>query len=163
VAKSNCQPTTVIHHVLGYVSLFAVRAAKSGMGSFYFHMVFLAEGSTPTLHVLWLLNKFKLGDWWVYKALAFLLLVSFLCLRVLLGPYTLWHMVENWKEWDGDPNKTWLWRLLFGVATVFVIINFYWFGLLCQMATKQKSKSPKGPSSEKAGDAKIQDNKAKSD
>jgi len=134
MAKNRKQPTTLIHHVIGYISLWAVRASNSGLGLFYFMLVFIAEGSTPVLHVLWLLKKLKLSDWWVFSALAWLLLFTFFTYRVVLGPYTLWHMVAYRDGWKGDPNRHWLFGLLFGIAVVFVIINFYWFFLLYKMA-----------------------------
>lgn len=142
LAKNKKQYATILHHLLGYMSLFAVRASGSRLGVFYFMMVFVAEGSTPVLHSLWFMSKLKLKDSGIFKAMGLLLMLLFFTLRVAFGPYTIWHLVSNRDAWTVkkamEPDAGWLFPLLVGVSVVFVSINMYWFALLVRMALKKE-------------------------
>lgn len=144
VSKEKISKTTLLHHIVGYVSLFCTRATGSKLGCFYFMLVFVAEGSTPVLHTLWLLHKLECTAWALYKALAFLLLVLFFALRIVLGPYTIHHLATHQAAWaEEEPHGTWMYRLLLAISIVFVSINYYWFQLLVKMAMPKKSRKKK--------------------
>lgn len=139
--KDTLSKTTLLHHIVGYVSLFATRATGSKLGSFYFMLVFCAEGSTPVLHTLWLLHKLDCTQWALYRVLAAVLLLLFFLLRVVLGPYTIHHLVSHRALWaqEGQDGQ-WLYSLLLAISVVFVSINYYWFYLLVKMALPKRPK-----------------------
>jgi TLC domain len=147
LAKNKKQFSTILHHLLGYVSLYAVRASASRLGVFYFMMVFVAEGSTPVLHTLWFMSKLKLKDTATFKMMGILLMLLFMALRVLFGPFTVWHLASNHDAWRakkaGELDAEWLFPLLICVSVVFVSINMYWFFLLVSMAVKPATKDDK--------------------
>lgn len=155
-AKSKKQYSTLLHHLLGYFSLYSVRASHSKLGIFYFMLVFVAEGSTPLLHMLWFLSKLRLKDSLVFKSLGTLLFIVFFALRIIMGPYTLWHLVAKRAAWDSraEPEGYWLFPSLVVVACSFVLINFYWFALLLRMAAKAGKETPTAASDGAASEKK---------
>jgi hypothetical protein len=97
-------------------------------------MVYIAEGSTPALNISWFLHQLKLKDSLWFKLCVLLLLVKFFCLRVVLGPYLVHHLLTHRDTWGEDADVMFVFNLL--ICVFFMLLNFYWFFLLVSMAMK---------------------------
>ncbi len=101
-------------------------------------MVYIAELSTPFLHLCWLMKQLGITN--VTMGLCGVaLIVSFFFCRVLLSPYLLFHMWSNWQNVDIA-----LFYVNFAVAIFFLLMNYYWFFLLVKLVllpSKKKSKT----------------------
>ena len=97
-------------------------------------IIFLAEGSTPLLNISWLLQKLNMTKTTLFKACAVVLILTFFVLRILLSPYMVIHMLLHQAAW-GENTFELYW---FNVAIVafFMLLNFFWFYKLIQVAMK---------------------------
>jgi len=103
-------------------------------------MVYLAELSTPLLHITWIMNTASISENALFVNLIQALLVSFFVCRVMLGPYMLTHLVRNYT------GRTELYILHTVIVAGFNVLNFYWFILLTTLAMKKlKAASKKVP------------------
>ncbi len=97
-------------------------------------LVYIAEGSTPFLHISWLLHQLKLKDTGGFKLLVAVLLTTFFVCRIILSPYMLWHMITFQERWGEDTFLlfwgNWLIVFLFG------LLNYFWFYKLVSLAVK---------------------------
>lgn len=89
----------IFHHVLGLLSHGYSFYLNSGMSAFYLMMVYLAECSTPFLHLCWLLHHLKHDKAFVFKLCSAMILILFFFFRIVLGPYLLFHMVAYRELW----------------------------------------------------------------
>jgi hypothetical protein len=95
-------------------------------------LVYIAEGSTPFLNITWLLHLLKLTNSKYFLMFAGLLIITFFCFRVVIGPYLVYHMImfrNNWGE-----NTFLLFYFNFPIIVSFAILNFYWFYKLLLIA-----------------------------
>lgn len=107
-------------------------------------ILFLAEGSTPFLHICWLLHNLKRAGTRVFSILFGLLLLNFLLFRVLNLPYiTVRMMMEKNIPQYGNNNGGFLFWLNWVMCAAFTILNFMWFYQLIKVALKP-SKSDEG-------------------
>lgn len=127
----------IFHHVLGLLSHGYSFYLNSGMSAFYLMMVYLAESSTPFLHLGWLLHHLKQDKTIVFKACSGLILVLFFFFRIVLGPYLLFHMVAYRELWV---NQFYLLVTQEVIVVGFVLLNYYWFYKLCRMAVSPKAR-----------------------
>lgn len=125
----------MLHHVLGTITMLTTRMLGCGVASHYVMMIFLAEASTPFLHVAWLLNSMKMNHTVVFQFTVVMLILNFFIFRVLLGPFALYHMwTDQTNLWDGI--EWFYWINLFVVAG-FTLLNFFWFHKLISIALKK--------------------------
>jgi len=141
---------TLAHHVLGLVSHITARATDSGAASFYLMAVYLAEASTPSLNVSWLLLKLGRDQGKAFPLVAGSVLVLFLFFRVILGPYMLYHMYIHQTAWQDEqhPYGEQLLYLNAFIVSAFVVLNNIWFYKLIMLATsssKAKEKQEQQP------------------
>lgn len=102
--------------------------------AFYSMMVYIAEGSTPALHMCWLLHKLNMKKSFLFKVFVAWLLLGFFVCRILVSPYMLWHMSQNMDAWGQDNDL--LFYLNFSIVFLFAVLNFYWFYKLISLAVK---------------------------
>lgn len=97
-------------------------------------LVYIAEGSTPALHLSWLMHTVKLKDTAFFKALVLILLLAFFVCRILLSPFMLWHMITYQDTWvDGRMFLFWgNWAIVLS----FGLLNYFWFYKLIAVAMK---------------------------
>mmetsp|Transcript_36544 Transcript_36544/g.114513 ORF Transcript_36544/g.114513 Transcript_36544/m.114513 type:complete len:242 (-) Transcript_36544:239-964(-) len=134
VAPGKLDVPTLLHHVFGCASLMAAHWQGDGPSSFYLMLIFLAEWSTPLLHLGIIVKEVtkKTPD-----AIFGLFALSFFVCRVLLAPYALWHMFRYRDAWHHD----WLFLVEAGAVTFFLVLNFYWFYKIVQIAAGSGDKN----------------------
>ena len=120
------QPDALSHHILGVISHLSSRLSNNKAAAFYSMLVYIAEGSTPFLNISWLLYLLQLKKTNGFKICAAILILSFFCCRILLGPYMVYHMLYHREEWGIDGRGA----LYIGnttIVSIFAVLNFYWF------------------------------------
>ena len=90
-------------------------------------MIYIAEVSTPFLHLSWLLKQQVDIRRTAFAKLSLTvcgicLLLTFFVGRVLLGPYLFYSMVLNWTT-----GPEYLFLMNCGVVLFFILMNMYWF------------------------------------
>lgn len=134
------QPDALSHHILGVISHLSSRLSNNKAAAFYSMLVYIAEGSTPFLNISWLLYLLQLKKTAAFKLCAILLILSFFCCRILLGPFMVYHMLTNREEW-GDDGRGLLYVGNTAIVSIFAILNFYWFYKLLLVALGSPSSS----------------------
>lgn len=88
-------------------------------------LVYLAEGSTPILHLGWMLNTVGLSDGVGFKVLTLALLVAFFIVRILLSPLLAYTYLApaNRHLYDGRDGVFYF--QLF-IVFAFASLNFFW-------------------------------------
>ena len=129
----------VAHHGVGFLSHVAVRTTNIGVLMFYTMMIFVAEASTPFMHVCWLLHALKRTDSLVFKFLSFCLLFFFFFSRVINSPHIVYSLT-NYIAANGVDNRPILFYSLWGSTIIFTGLNFLWFYMLIRMAFKPSKK-----------------------
>jgi hypothetical protein len=117
------------HHIIGFISHILALIGNNGSAATYSMMVYLAELSTPFLHISWLLKEFGYKQSLLFLLTGMLLVLFFFVFRVLLSPYMLAHMYLHWRKDD----TSMLFQLNLFVVSFFLLINYYWFYLIVQM------------------------------
>jgi hypothetical protein len=131
--RATAQWDTVGHHLMGALSHWPTRVMHCDAAYFYTMLVYLAEASTPFLHICWVMHTFKLNSNPAFLPLCGMLLLTFFVFRILQGSFIVWHLYENGNQgWEGHEFMRYLntFILLF-----FVGLNSFWFVKLVQMAT----------------------------
>ena len=132
---------TIGHHVLGLISHYSSRLSNNGAAGYYSMLVYIAEASTPFLHVSWLMHQMKENTGLSFTIISGLLVVVFFLCRFLLGPYMVYHLIVHKAEWYDDHGA--LYWMNTAIVTLFALLNMYWFYKLVMMAIKPKKKSQK--------------------
>jgi hypothetical protein len=106
-------------------------------------MVYVAEFSTPFLHICWLFKQLNIMN----APMAIcggLLIISFFMCRVALSPFLLGHMWLNWIHTDD-----YMFHVNFIIASFFLVMNYYWFFLLVQVVFFPSSRQSRNKQSKK--------------
>lgn len=114
----------LVHHILGLVSHFGTRYLDSGVSAHYTMLIYLAESSTPFLHICWLLDKLNKTDTVLFKVLCGIVAFFFFFFRILMGPYVTYGLSIPVPEWNGCEHLMWLQVF---IMIGFCMLNFYWF------------------------------------
>ena len=118
---------TMVHHLLGLITHISARLFNSGPASFYYMMVYIAEGSTLPLHVVWFMHALDLKDYPSFKIVCFIVLASYAVLRIMWGPYMLYHLATNYEMWQSNEIDSFLLYPNSIILFLFNLINFFWF------------------------------------
>lgn len=120
------------HHLMGILSEGLTLCL--GVGAYCTIVVHLAEGSTPLLHVSWLLLKRGQQKTTGFVATGVLLVASFCVLRVILPALLLGgHMATPaGRALWGDYSAVYWLQL--AVVVVFWLLNVFWFVKLLRVA-----------------------------
>ena len=130
-------PAFLAHHLLG---LAAHGLAKShSVLRTVTPFVYLAEISTPFLHVSWMLKTMDRGDSKLFLANGIVGAVSYLLFRILLPPYTLYSF-RNPDAWTREPGGKSVHAAFLCCQVAFIGLNLMWFKKLVKMATKATSR-----------------------
>lgn len=137
---------TLAHHILGGISLLTAKYYLCQECMRLHMVIFLAEVSTPFLHLGWLLYNlgFDTSNSAFVGVLYGLVMVLFLVFRVILGPFLFWQVFSSKELRDEFPV---LYYLNVVVVGCFVLLNMYWFFLLLRKAFPKKGKVAKGKAS----------------
>ena len=115
----------LVHHVLGLVSHLCTLYFNSGISAHYTMVVYLAETSTPFLHLCWILEKLNKSDTVLFKMLCGIIIVLFTFFRIIMGPVSIYYCffihLEKWNE------HLYLMVLQMIIMIGFCALNFYWF------------------------------------
>lgn len=128
---------TLAHHILGGFSL--VSARYYGCTDCYAlqMVIFLAESSTPFLHIGWLLFKlqFTPENSTVFVFTYIIVMVLFFVFRVCLGPALTYYTFQNKGMRE---NFFYLYCLNCAVVLTFTLLQFQWFYMLANINSKKK-------------------------
>ena len=127
---------TMMHHILGLAVHLLTRYYDSGASMFYLMVVYLAELSTPLLHLTWLFFQLGRNTTLAFYFLQTLLLFVFLFCRVILGAIMFGHMLLYKRFWG---HQVLLYYFCSVVCIIFVVMNLKWFRSLLSLAFKSKS------------------------
>ena len=129
--------TTLLHHFLGIVSLSCSIYYSCDI-CFRLHMIiFVAESSTPFLHISWLMHQLKTSETIIFKCTFLTLIIFFFFSRIILGPYLL--IITAYSK-EFKHTYPLLYYLNIFIVASFVFLNFYWFYLLIRLSLTPKSK-----------------------
>jgi hypothetical protein len=145
--STNMETDVMVHHVMGLITHFVARYLDSGMSAYFFNLVYLAEASTPIVHLSWLLYHLKATDTVLFKFSVASLLLVFFCCRVLLCPYMDHQLYVSYYEtapegllWKGQEA---MFYLNVVIMFFFTLLNYYWFYKLVGTAMKAMKKGAK--------------------
>jgi hypothetical protein len=116
----------LFHHIAGLLSHWHTLQTNDVASGWYTMMVYLAEGSTPILHMAWMMNTVGLADSLAFKLLTLALLVAFFVVRILVSPLLAYTYLApaNRHLYDGRDGV-----FYFQLCIVFAFagLNFFWF------------------------------------
>ena len=136
--NDNISMQMFVHHITGLISMYNIRLYDSVPGFHYIMIVFLAEISTPFLHMSWILYHFNMTNVWYYKPIGYTLILTFFVFRILLSPYLLYKLINERHVWNNSISYMFEVNLL--ISVLFIILNYLWFTKLIKMAfTKTKT------------------------
>ena len=139
---SDFDSLTLAHHILGGFSLVSSRYYDCNECYALQMVIFLAESSTPFLHIGWLFYKLKYSpeNSNVFVCTYVVLMVLFFLFRVCLGPALTYYTFQN----EGMRNNFFnLYCLNCIVVTIFTLLQFKWFYMLMNINSNSKKKSKK--------------------
>ncbi len=120
---------TMLHHVLGLVTHLSARLLGSQIAGVYYMMVYVAELSTPFLHLCWGMYVMGFKEHFSFKIVCFIVLGTYFFARILWGPWMLHHCYKYRDSWASDADQyLYLPNLL--ILLIFVLLNFVWFKAL---------------------------------
>ena len=129
----------LLHHLMGLVTHAWILRVNSGIAARLMTVIYGADMSTPFLNLSWIMHHFGLSNNKVFTVVTGLVFISFLY-RLTIGPYVLYCLIVRHKKWTYFP---YLYSALCGVASVFSLLNFYWFYKLYQRAANHHKKLAK--------------------
>lgn len=103
-------------------------------------IVFLAEASTPFLHLSWALHKMNYSSSVYFLICAATLLLLFFVFRVLLSAGMLFHLTVHRAEWGSGLVNQSIFAVNYVVVALFALLNYYWFYKLLVMAIGRRKK-----------------------
>ena len=133
---------TLGHHILGGFSLVSARYYGCRQCYALQMVIFLAESSTPFLHVGWLFYKLKYTseNSKVFVGIYVILMILFFVFRVCLGPVLTYYTVLNYGMRDEHFH---LYCLNCAVVLIFTLLQFKWFFTLVNINNKTKKTKSK--------------------
>lgn len=143
----------LLHHVMGLVTHGMIVDLDSGIAGRLMLVIYGAEVSTPFLNSSWILNHFDLSSNVFFKVVTGAVFVTFLY-RLFIGPYVVYCLVSRVNHWSKFPL---LFNILCVVASVFSLLNFFWFYKLYQRAVRHSQKLKKKPSLKSSTDESSSD------
>ena len=74
-------------------------------------------------------------------AVAVMLILNFAVFRVILSPFTMYHLLQGRDAWNyrNDETSILYWSSVF-IIGFFYLLNYYWFILLIKLASKAITK-----------------------
>jgi hypothetical protein len=117
-----------LHHVLGAISFILINL--TGRGGLWMMWIMLAEGSTPFLHIGWLLHKVGNDGPW-FQLNGYTLVLTFTLLRAISPALILNSMIAHRALFAGHET---LFYILLAITSVFAILNWVWWVKLLKMA-----------------------------
>lgn len=127
----------VLHHVAGLVAhgLAPVHAVLRTVAAY----VYLAEVSTPFLHLSWMLDKAKRSGGPLFLANGILGALAYVVFRIALSPLILlWY--RDPAPWRAEPGGEGVHTAFIGCMVVFIGLNFFWFRKLVTMIASKLGK-----------------------
>jgi TLC domain len=131
--KSNVE--TMVHHVLGGLSLVSAWYYDC-FEVFRLHMlVFLAECTTPFLHLSWLLIKTSMEGSMLFKLTSYTLVGLFFFFRFIMSPILLYKTISlTWNAYENQNPYFGMYAFNIFVVGSFTLLQFVWFHRLVMMA-----------------------------
>lgn len=115
----------LFHHVAGLMSHVHTIAVDDEPSAFYTMMVYLAESSTPFLHMGWFLKTLSLDGSPLFMLNAVMILLTYIVTRVGLSPLLLYTFLHpnNHHHYDGRP---YVWGFQAFICVAFMTLNYMW-------------------------------------
>lgn len=121
---------TLLHHIMGLATHLTARILGSTATCNYFMMIYIAELSTPFLHLCWAMYAMGFKETPMFKVVCVIVLISYFFVRTLWGPFMLWHCYSNGENWAKNPIDYMLYIPNCVVLVIFVLLNWMWFRAL---------------------------------
>lgn len=137
----------LLHHFMGIITHGMIFQFNSGIAARLMLVIYGAEVSTPFLNLSWILNHFNMSDGDLFKAVSSCLFCMF-SYRLTIGPFVLYCLISRAPHWSSFPL---LFNVLCVVASVFSLLNFFWYYKLYQRAMKHSRKLKKEQAVGKTG------------
>ena len=117
-------------------------------GDFYIACMFLMNSSTPFLHIRYFIGKSRWSGALPHSISTAVLLVVFLCARVLLWPVLFWERARHIgvSVWRVGDHVRWY---CFASASVFAAMNIVWIRVLAAQAFAHEFRRGAGSRKEK--------------
>lgn len=120
---------TLLHHVLGLMTHTSARCLGSRIAGIYYMMVYVAELSTPFLHLCWGMYAMGFKDHWSFNVVCMIVLASYLLVRIIWGPYLFYHCYINRSAWSSAADQ-YLYLPNIVILFVFNVLNMVWYKAL---------------------------------
>lgn len=135
VTPAQLDYAVLFHHVAGLLSHWHTLQTNDVASAFYTMLVYLAEGSTPFLHVGWMMNTVGLADTLAFKLLTLALLLVFFVVRILVSPLLAYAYLSptNRHLYDGRDG---VFYFQLGIVFAFAGLNFFWCVLWWTLAAQ---------------------------
>jgi hypothetical protein len=137
VTPEKLDKLVLVHHVLGLIQHGTTLAHDDGVSAFFTMGVYVAEASTPLLHLSWMLYKIKLGDALIFKATTLLLFLIFFLCRVVLSPILLYQLLTHAYLYR-DAGRDGMLAFQVVILVAFVLLNYFWFYKLLEVVILKK-------------------------
>ena len=134
------QPLIIFHHALGLYTHILARLYPNGLMTILIMMVYLAESSTPFVHLGWLFHQLKMKDTFMFKSFALLGILNFFFFRILWGPYLLYTLWTNLELMEGQYQMM---IACFISIVGFIFLNMFWFSAMMRIVFKSFKKEKK--------------------
>ena len=138
ILTSPVQPLIIVHHALGLYTHILARLTHNSLLTLLIMMVYLAESSTPFVHLGWLFHQLKMKDTFMFKIFALFALLNFFFFRILWGPYLLYTLWTNMELMEG---KYEIIVPCFVSIVGFIFLNMVWFSAMIRIALKSFKKA----------------------
>ena len=139
VRKRPLNKSFVLHHVVGIFAHVLARHHKAV--SFFAALVYLAETSTVSLHVSWILNLTGNKSTKLFLYNGILGALCFLVFRVILPPITLYSILRSRHLFHGPSGweQNYVFYLFLASHLFFMLLNLSWLPDLIALVRKNTS------------------------
>ena len=120
---------TMFHHILGLITHIFARCMGSNIACVYYMMVYVAELSTPCLHLCWGMYAMGFKETLAFTVVCITVLLTYLLCRIMWGPYMLYHCYIHREVWSSVADQ-WLYIPNMVILSIFNVLNFVWYKAL---------------------------------
>lgn len=126
----------LFHHIAGLLSHWHTLQTNDVASGWYTMLVYLAEGSTPILHVGWMMNTVGLSDGLPFKLLTLALLITFFVVRILVSPLLAYtYLAPGNRHLYKGRDGVFLFQLF--IVFAFAGLNYFWYWKLCTLVYRK--------------------------
>lgn len=126
----------LFHHIAGLLSHWHTLQTNDVASGWYTMLVYCAEGSTPILHIGWMMNTCGMADGLAFKIMTLALVLTFFVVRIMLSPLLAYtYLAPGNRHLYKGRDGVWAFQLF--IVFAFSSLNFFWFYKLISLILKK--------------------------